>query len=93
MTTSLDIESYQKLLRETEEAQRRAKRTPQEMAADEKKKEENIKLRLEADLARGNFMGGKRQPIRKKASRIRVSTKRFHSRKPHRKNKSRRRKN
>lgn len=89
MTTSLDIESYQKLLRETEEAQRRAKRTPQEVAADEKKKEENIKLRLEADLARGNFMGGKRQ----KKLRIRVSKKRFHSRKSYRKNKSRRRKN
>lgn len=89
MTTSLDTESYQKLLRETEEAQRKAKRTPQEMAADEKKKEENIKLRLAADLARGNFMGGKRQ----KKIRIRVSKKRFHSRKSRRKNKSRRRKN
>ena len=89
MTSSLDIESYQKLLRETEEAQRKAKRTPQEMAADEKKKEENIKLRLAADLARGNFMGGKRQ----KKIRIRVSKKRFHSRKSRRKNKSRHRKN
>jgi hypothetical protein len=89
MTTSLDTESYEKLLRETEEAKRKATRTPQEVAADEKKKEENIKLRLEADLARGNFMGGKRQ----KKLRIRVSKKRFHSRKSYRKNKSRRRKN
>lgn len=100
MTTSLDAESYQKLLQETEEAQRKAKRTPQEvaaedanariaaqvLAADEKKKEEKIKLRLAAHLARGNFMGGKRQ----KKIRIRVSKKRFHSRKSHRKNKSRR---
>jgi hypothetical protein len=85
MTTSLDTESYEKLLRETEEAKRKATRTPQEVAADEKKKE----LRLAAHLARGNFMGGKRQ----KKIRIRVSKKRFHSRKSRRKNKSRRRKN
>jgi hypothetical protein len=89
MTTSLDTESYKKFLQKTEEAQRKAKRTPQEMAADEEKKEENIKLRLAANLARGNFMGGKRQ----KKIRIRVSKKRFHSRKSRRKNKSRRRKN
>jgi hypothetical protein len=38
MTTSLDTESYKKFLQKTEEAQRKAKRTPQEMAADEKKK-------------------------------------------------------
>lgn len=85
MTTSLDTESYEKLLRETEEAKRKATRTPQEVAADEKKKE----LRLASHLARGNFMGGKRQ----KKIRIRVSKKRFHSRKSRRKNKSRRRKN
>jgi hypothetical protein len=85
MTTSLDTESYEKLLRETEEAKRKATRTPQEVAADEKKKE----LRLAAHLARGNFMGGKRQ----KKIRIRVSKKRFHSRKSRHKNKSRRRKN
>jgi hypothetical protein len=85
MTTSLDTESYEKLLRETKEAKRKATRTPQEVAADEKQKE----LRLAAHLARGNFMGGKRQ----KKIRIRVSKKRFHSRKSRRKNKSRRRKN
>jgi hypothetical protein len=51
MTTSLDTESYQKLLRETEEAQRKAKRTPQEVAADEKEKEEKVQLNLVARLA------------------------------------------
>jgi len=48
-----------------------------------------LEQRMAARLVRGNFMGGKRQ----KKLRIRVSKKRFHSRKSHRKNKSRRRKN
>jgi len=48
-----------------------------------------VEQRMAARLARGNFMGGKRQ----KKIRIRVSKKRFHWHKTHRKNKSRRRKN
>jgi hypothetical protein len=45
-----------------------------------------------AELRNARLMGGsgKQQPNRKKASRIRLSKKRFHSRKSHRKNKSRR---
>ena len=94
MTTSLDTESYQKLLRETEEAQRKAKRTPQEVAADEKKKEEKVQLNLVARLAARGLMGGKRQ----EASRLRSSKKNFlrknksrRKNKLRRKNKSRRR--
>ena len=55
------------------------------MAADEKKKE-LMAQRVAVHLARS--YGGKRQ----KKLRIRVSKKRFHSRKSRRKNKSRRRK-
>ena len=58
-------------------------------------KTQNQRIVQGAELRMAARMGGrgKRQPIRKKASRIRVSKKRFHSRKSHRKNKSRRRKN
>jgi hypothetical protein len=57
-----------------------------------KKQKQNQRIAKGAELRMAPNIGGvgKRQPNRKKASHIRVSKKRFHSRKSHRKNKSRR---
>ena len=106
MTTSLDTESYQKLLQEREEAQRKAKRTPQEVAADEKIKEEKIKLRLAQEVAADEKIKEENIKLRlaarlaargliggkrKEASRLRSSKKHFlRKNKSHRRNKSHR---